>query len=530
MKKILTVLLAASMIALTVLMTACGSEPEQTTTASQTTGTTQATETTGSETSASGTSATGTSATSASTGESSTTASSGSTQALTGKEKHPDFMDVNFGGREFHFAVAVGRQQDWDVYEIMAEATGNDNIITEAIIDRNSVVESLYNCKIKCTGTGFPENLVANDMQLGTSTYDFCMPMGRNAVANPSVYNLAALDMDLTHSWWNQDFIDTFGVTIDGTKRVYMTTGHFNLLAYDSTWALYFNKDVYDKVIASGKSDIDIYAEVKNGTWTADKMITLMDAAATDVNGDQTLNWDDGDIFGCVTYANLYMIPAIWRGFGIDSLATGEDGSLSPVSAANTDIALLSSKVDKAIELWGRSSMTTVTGTAALDALSNGQALFISECLALTNRGADENARYSIVPFPKYDEAQERYYQHVCDTVYGIQVSAATKDLNQAATFLEVFGYHSMMLLYPQYVTFLKTQCFCEDEAGEMLEIVFQNRVFDLGYYAKYELASRISTFISTEKNMLSKAIAGISRADEQKLSDYYNAFRKLEH
>ena len=249
MKKILTVLLAASMIALTVLMTACGSEPEQTTTASQTTGTTQATETTGSETSASGTSAigtsaTGTSATSTSTGDSSTTASSGSTQALTGKEKHPDFMDVNFGGREFHFAVAVGRQQDWDVYEIMAEATGNDNIITEAIIDRNSVVESLYNCKIKCTGTGFPENLVANDMQLGTSTYDFCMPMGRNAVANPSVYNLAALDMDLTHSWWNQDFIDTFGVTIDGTKRVYMTTVHFNLLAYDSTWALDFNNYV----------------------------------------------------------------------------------------------------------------------------------------------------------------------------------------------------------------------------------------------------------------------------------------------
>ena len=237
MKKIISLLIALAMVLGIVALTACGDKETPTTPSTESASTTssgKSESTTSSSKATEGTtssSATVDSTTASS--DESTTASSGET-TLSGKEKHPDFMDVNFGGRSFNFIVAQGTQQDWDIYEITAEATGNDNIVTEAIIERNRIVESLYNCKITSTGSAKPEDVCSAELQTGTSQYDFCMPMSWNAKAKSCFYNIASMDIDLTHSWWDQNFIDGFGMTIDGTKRLYTLSGNFNLLNYDA--------------------------------------------------------------------------------------------------------------------------------------------------------------------------------------------------------------------------------------------------------------------------------------------------------
>ena len=77
------------------------------------------------------------------------------------------------------------------------------------------------------------------------------------------------------------------------------------------------------------------------------------------------------------------------------------------VNSENSDAKYMSSAIDKAISLWQNEGFTALSQTDTQAALSNGQALFVSECLALAKRVTDEDARYSIVPFPKYDEAQD---------------------------------------------------------------------------------------------------------------------------
>lgn len=204
MKKIISLLIALAMVLGIVALTACGDKETPTTPSTESASTKssgKSESTTSSSKATEGT--TSSSATVDSTTASSdegTTASSGES-TLSGKEKHPDFMDVNFGGRSFNFIVAQGTQQDWDIYEITAEATGNDNIVTEAIIERNRTVESLYNCKITSTGSAKPEDVCSAELQTGTSQYDFCMPMSWNAKAKSCFYNIASLDIDLTHSW-----------------------------------------------------------------------------------------------------------------------------------------------------------------------------------------------------------------------------------------------------------------------------------------------------------------------------------------
>lgn len=159
MKKALSLFLAASMLVFVLLLAACGGgkEPENTTTGTnpqttESTAGTSDTEKTDGETVDSD-------KTTASTSDAAGTTVPGGSTELTGKEKHPDFMDVNFGGKTFNFAVSKGWSGGWDCYEIYAEATGSDDLITEAIINRNAVVENLYNCKIRDTKTDSTEAL-----------------------------------------------------------------------------------------------------------------------------------------------------------------------------------------------------------------------------------------------------------------------------------------------------------------------------------------------------------------------------------
>lgn len=240
MKKALSLLIAVSMLAAALLLAACGDQKDPDVTTDSTKQTTESTSESKTTSSSSGESAgTTTSAT-----ESGTTVPGGSAE-LTGKEKHPDFMDVNFGGKTFNFAVSKGWSGGWDNYEIYAEATGSDNLITEAIINRNAVVENLYNCKIRDTKTDSPGSLIDNDIALGTSNYDFLLRLFYGI--RESCMNIASLDIDFNHSWWNQDYIDAFSFTYEGTKVVHSISGKFNLNMYDSIVTMFADMDVYER-------------------------------------------------------------------------------------------------------------------------------------------------------------------------------------------------------------------------------------------------------------------------------------------
>ncbi len=523
MKRILSLLIALAMVVAVIALTACGGDPTDPT--GTTTG--KKDNTTASSSGDSTTASTGgnSSNTTASSSGDSTTASSGDGTTvsgeteLTGKEKHPDFMDVNFGGREFRFST--WKSDDWGNFEISAEATGDDDIVTEAIIARNSTVEKLYNCKIVNEGSSDPTALISNDVQLGKLTYDFCLSQYSNAQYTSDYLNIAALDIDLDRSWWDQSFRNAFGVTVDGTEKLYSISGAFNLISYDATWALFFNTEVYNSIISSGKSNIDLYQAVRDKKWTIDMLLTLMDAAKADANADQQYKYDDGDVLGFITINNGYAANAFYFAIGGKGIITDENGDKAPISTQNTDISALSAAIDKAAEVFKSPYYEAQSGSKTQAAMSNGQALFISECLAVAKRVTDENAKYSIVPYPMADENQGDYYTMVCNRSYGLKVSAAVSNYAQTGQFLDVFCYHSEKLVYPEYINFYKTQCFCEDESGEMLDIVLQSRVYDLDYFGMFGINSTMQSYISSGKNMISKAIGSKSSAAKSKLDEY---------
>ena len=529
MKKALSLLIAVSMLALTLLLAACGDQKDPDVTTDSTKQTTESTSESKTTSSSSGESAgTTTSAT-----ESGTTVPGGSAE-LTGKEKHPDFMDVNFGGKTFNFAVSKGWSGGWDNYEIYAEATGSDNLITEAIINRNAVVESLYNCKIRDTKTDDPSGLLNNDVALGTSNYDFLMQLWYGV--RESCMNIANLDIDLSHSWWNQEYIEAMSFDYNGKKVIHSLSGKFNLIMYDSIVSLFVDMDIYDRARAAGKTNIDLYQSVRDGTWTIDTMITLMEAAMTDANGDQQLTFDGGDIFGYAAHPNILAQYGFIYGAGIKTISKDESGAYVSISPSNTDVASISAIIDKAASVYKSPAYGRIGELNSVKALANGQALFNVQWMIrlhssekLINYGVDfSEKRIAVVPFPKYEESQEGYGTFISNRGYGLQVSKAIKDLKATAQFLEVFGYHSEMLLYPEYIKCIKTQCLCDDGAGEMLEIVLKSARCDYGVWnGSTGVISRIGEMVVSGKNNFAKALASTSKSCQnvldQAMKDSYD-------
>ncbi len=531
MKRFLSLLLAVAMVVLVLAFAvSCGDKPENTTS----TTTEKTTEGTKSTTSSSNGGDSTTASSETTSGSGSTTASdTGSTTETTvsseddGRTKHPDYQDVNFGGRTFKFAASIGQLSTWDFYEITAESTGNDNLITEGIIARNSTVESLYNCKIECDYTTDAPSYAMNDMAQGKHSVDFILWLFNNAVDYDWSYNMANMDIDFSHSWWDQNYHEAFSYTVDGVDKCYNISGKFNLLSYDSTWSLFFNKDVYERLVSAGKTSINIYEEARNGTWTMDKMISLMDVAKSDVNGDQNMKYEDGDIFGCVTINNQYFATSLITAAGLH-MTTKTDGIHHAINAQNTDVKAYSAAIDKAIELWSSPAFLSTGGTDTQNSLTNGQALFVSEVLTVARRITDENARFSIVPIPKYNEEQEDYAQLVCTTGAGLKVSASVTDVKATSQFLEVFGYHSEKILYPAYINYYKTQCFCEDEAGEMLDIVLRTRTWEYDSFVNGGMMSRVTSFITTGKNQFAKALSSMGSSANSVYEGRMNNLKKL--
>ena len=228
-----------------------------------------------------------------------------------------------------------------------------------------------------------------------------------------SCMNIANLDIDFSHSWWNQEYIEAMSFDYNGKKVIHSLSGKFNLIMYDSIVSLFVDMDIYDRARAAGKTNIDLYQSVRDGTWTIDTMITLMEAAMTDANGDQQLTFDGGDIFGYAAHPNILAQYGFIYGAGIKTISKDESGAYVSISPSNTDVASISAIIDKAASVYKSPAYGRIGELNSVKALANGQALFNVQWMIrlhsseeLINYGVDfSEKRIAVVPFPKYEES-----------------------------------------------------------------------------------------------------------------------------
>ena len=90
---------------------------------------------------------------------------------------------------------------------------------------------------------------------------------------------------------------------------------------------------------------------------------------------------------------------------------------------------------------------------------------------------------FGILPYPKYNAQQDKYYSRMegCDMFFA-PISASQDALDRTSVILEALSSESARNVIPVYYDLaLKTKFTRDEESAEIIDLLFENRIFDLG-------------------------------------------------
>ncbi|MCQ2432752.1 MAG: hypothetical protein MJ175_09140 [Clostridia bacterium] len=414
---------------------------------------------------------------------------SGETEAVT--EENPRFAirenipaDANFGGYEFRIQ---SRDADHHMKELSAEAE-NGETINDAVFRRNTAVEERLNIKLvpiyetEAPET-YPPEVIRKNVMAGSDYCDIALVHTLHAgtlAASGLLYNWYDIPyVDFTKPWWNKSVSDE--LTIGG--RLYLAVSDLCLSAIDYAWCM-----VYNKELAANYDFADIYDLVNDGKWTIDRMDDMIADISTDLNGDGT--FDDQDLYGFTTHDNSAIVN--WM-FALGQKVTTTDKDGIPQLTLNTErMVSIVEKVDALLHDGHQTYVVNDNYTAKLNIshdhavasmFDQGKTLFAALRIYVIDELRNMQANFGIIPFPKYDEAQEAYYTHVDGHAPLICIPKTITDAERTGVVLEALSAESYRTCVPAVYDIVLTEKYSRDEMSvHMLDLILGGRTQNFGY------------------------------------------------
>lgn len=410
----------------------------------------------------------------------------------------------------------------WANITIVAEEQ-DGTPVNDAIYQRNLELEETYNCKIEQTlQASFGDVAYINNMvAAGSDEYDLCMVYDIKAAEVVG----AMLDwnqlphLDLSQTWWNPDATSLFAIQ----GKQHYTAGNSTMGYLSRAMCYLVNWTLYENI---GFSE-DLYQLVKDGKWTQDIFYSVAAQAVMDTNGDGVYNAEDTyGVFG----NPRGFLNALMGGANIRYVEADEEGNFLFRMAENeTAINLLITAVQF---MTANPNIYYNEGSVPSDLkpdtlFAAGQALFhlqgMPHTISLLREMEDD---FGIVPLPKLDEAQQKYYAPSYGAVLtGIPKTVASDRYEYLGLLMEAMTRRSQELVVPQYKEVLmKDKLARDEESSEMLDIIFTSITFDAGVVLWCSnLSDKICSDIFMKKN--DAIVSYLERATPvfQKLIDSFN-------
>ena len=350
--------------------------------------------------------------------------------------------------------------------------------INDAVYNRNVKIEDAYKVKIALQLEQSTDiaSMVGQQVTAGDSTYDVVYQILSAAPAliqKSYFHNLFNVpNIDLEKPWWDQNSISSLSTM--GILPLVSTS--INVNDKDATAAVAFNK-----TIASNAQLEDIYSLVREGKWTYDKLTEMAEATYNDSNGDGTMTPDD--VYGFLGGRDV--IDSLYHGSGSQFITKNENDEFVFTFGTERDVDVISKGIDIVNSSWyfNHHAWKDQSDILYRQIFETGHGLFFWMRLDdVTNMRAGD-ADFGIIPIPKYEEAQDKYYSLVSQHTTGlmsIPITCAGDELSEVGMVLEALAAESHYTLIPEYIeTSLKTKNSRDAESADMLDIILNNRVFD---------------------------------------------------
>lgn len=427
----------------------------------------------------------------------------------------PDGLD--FGGTEI---VIHTRGDETSAKEVSAEADGE--VLDDAIYARNQSVEERLNVKIvPFLGSGWQNyssdvTKLRSTIQAGDNTYQIVSGWKCQIPAlapQGCFHNLLDVEyLDITQPWWNQPAVQ--GMRLHNC--LHFVTGDLSILTVLGCAQVMFVNDA----IASNYDLESIPDVIRAGNWTLDYMISTVKKVEDDLNGDSVM--DKNDRFGAVL-DRYNSADAFYVSCDIHQIEFDKDGN--PFFAPAVERT--SNMMDKLHLMY---NFGAGTGTLVLEDMdlqqtmfANGQALITNRELdAARSRFRDMDDSYTIIPFPKLDDAQADYRVDASNSaqIWGIPVSNPAPEVSAAVMEAMACESHNKVIDV-FYETCMQNKYARNEDTIEMLNLIrdkiyldaelMYSTLFDSpNYVAREQVTAKtnnVASWIAKKEKSIAKTI-----------------------
>ncbi|MBQ2707598.1 MAG: hypothetical protein IJF67_04980 [Clostridia bacterium] len=393
--------------------------------------------------------------------------------------------DVNYNGAEFVILDQDSTSNtNWIClkYHTISAEEETGEPINDAQYQSLRKTEEELNVKINCFMPGSRLQTVRNSVLAQDDEYDLVTTTAAGTLASEPglVVDLASIDtLNLAASWWQQNAVEAF--TINGKLKVLI--GDITPYTYFSPIIFFFNKQVVDEFKLENP-----YELVRSGDWTLAKAYEMSRDVASDMNGDSVM--DENDRFG--TAVNYALVSEFLAAAGQKYVKQNKDGGLDFVLNSERTASVVSDAVkflnDASVNNIAQkfqSGYKNVFAHLHVPMFKDNRLLFNFNQLLVTFELRSMEADFGVLPMPKYDEAQTEYYTPL-NTSWAefIGIPSTNRELDMAGHVLNSLGYYGQQYIKPAFIdTTVKGKSLRDEDSVEMLEIIMDSIVYDLGIF-----------------------------------------------
>ncbi len=402
------------------------------------------------------------------------------------KQLNIDLDSIDYNNKEFYIYHWTTTNPEFAVDEEKAEG----DPVQEALYQRNLKVEEGLGIKLNFhdekgndpNQSNFVSKL-STRVQDPETPVDLIAAYSRTAphvmVAGYSVDLLAYEELDLTKAWWPSLVRETHEIK----GRLFYTSGDASTGLLTMIETLFMNKTVFKGL---GHDYDKFMKDVINGKWTFDDLINLCTNCYQDL--DDVKGESNGDMFGIIA-ENVGFGDGMWTAFGYQLFDISDEDdviyTLSEDLLGDNALNFVNKMTEFCNAEYAHLQMekqdTTMSVADKLAAFSAGKALFM-EMRMLTFDASVVDADYTILPLPKGDAKQTRYYTCVGNPYALFSICSASIDKELTARALQTLGYYGYTYTTPAIfeVTF-KGKVAKDDYAIQMFDIIRENITFEIG-------------------------------------------------
>lgn len=388
-----------------------------------------------------------------------------------------------YKGKEFNIIYRENYGYEWEYVE---EEAGS-SVINDAIFRRNTAVENRYGIVLvnhPVTNASFENNFlqpIRNSIIGGDNAFQLAAGYEYRLAYNSALGDFLdwyqTPNVDLNADWWDGDFARAASYR----DHTYVMTGSLSLSHLYSSSCVFFNQDFVNARIEGGSDEI--FGLVENGTWTLEAFENYVTQFTSDDDGVDGMTKDDSYGYATNTYT---AVDAFLFCSDISVSGRAEDGTvkLYGVGEKLIDLAATLHRIINTSGTTYNQDDSDPEIDSHVGMMLRGKTAFTTDNLqsAVDLRATEIN--YGILPYPKYDATQQKYYSITMDysTAFSIPRSA-TEDADFVGAVTEAMAFYSYRYVRDAlYSTVLKYRDAKDVNSSKCIDIILDNPRYDFAY------------------------------------------------